>query len=110
MEHQGDHIVEGPIESPTHEVGNANANIRAGSLESAAPGPGRSQSILPEPTQQLLQELADLPARLLPPETVRHLKIAGRETLLAVYSLWQNYNRSVTSDSGEKVRKHIEVE
>ena len=108
MEHQGDHIVEGPVESPNHEVGDV--NIQAGSLERATHGPARSQSILPEPTEQLLKELADLPARLLPPETVRHLKIAGRETLLAVYSLWKNYNRSVSSDSGEKVRKHIEVE
>ena len=108
MEHQGDHIGEGPLESPTHEVGDV--SVQAGSQKRAASDSGRTQSILPEPTQQLLQELADLPARLLPPETVRHLKIAGRETLLAVYSLWQNYNRSVRSDSGEKVRKHIEVE
>ena len=68
------------------------------------------QSILPETTQQVLQELIELPGRMLPPETVQHLKNAGRETLLAFYSLWQNVNRAAQGESGEKVRKHIEVE
>jgi predicted glycosyl hydrolase (DUF1957 family) len=109
MEHQGDQTRVGqPVENPTHNVGSA--RISAGSPGSASAKSAPSQSILPEATQQLLQELADLPGRILPPETVHHLKNAGRETLLAVYSLWQNVNRADKGASGEKVRKHIEVE
>ena len=55
-----------------------------------------------------------LPAQVLgsvlPDETVRHLKAAGRESLMAVYSLWRNVDKAVKSQSEEKVRKHIEVE
>jgi hypothetical protein len=70
----------------------------------------RRPSILPEATEQMLQELVDLPGRVLPAETVQHLKNAGRETVLAIYSLWQSANRAARAESGEKVRKHIEVE
>jgi hypothetical protein len=76
----------------------------------SASGPSYEQSILPEATQQVLQELIELPGRMLPPETVEHLRNAGRETFLAFYSLWQSINRAAKGESGEKVRKHIEVE
>jgi hypothetical protein len=81
--------------------------------QNAAPGPSNEQDIFPDSAQQImkeLQELIELPGRMLPPETVQHLKNAGKETLLAVYSLWQNINRTARGESGEKVRKHIEVE
>jgi hypothetical protein len=100
-----DHIVEGQTaQNPTNETGKTLAP--AGSL----PGIPQVQSILPEATQQVLQELIDLPGQILPAETVYHLKNAGRESLLALYSLWQNINRASKGASGEKVRKHIEVE
>ena len=95
---------------PDTRTGTDDTRLLAGSQQAATSRPATSQSILPEGTQQLLQELADLPGQLLPAETVTHLKAAGRETLLAIYSLWQNVNRTTQGASGEKVRKHIEVE
>lgn len=47
---------------------------------------------------------------VLPDESKQHLKAAGRETMLAVYSLWRNVERSVKGPPPEKVRNHIEVE
>ena len=49
-------------------------------------------------------------ANVLPDETVQHLKAAGREGLLAAYSLWRKVDKTVKDQSGEKVRKRIEVE
>jgi hypothetical protein len=49
-------------------------------------------------------------ANVLPDETVQHLKAAGREGMLAAYSLWRNVDKAVNNQSGEKVRKRIEVE
>ena len=59
-----------------------------------------------------LQDLLELPGQILPPETVHHLKNAGREAMLAVFSLWRSIDKATKSksQSGEKVRKHIEVE
>ena len=109
MEQEHSNAGEGqPTPNPTLGVGDA--RVPAGSPENATPVSPTGQRMLPEATQQMLQELIDLPGQILPPETVRHLKNAGRETLLAVYSLWQNMNRASTGASGEKVRKHIEVE
>jgi len=117
MEHLQERTgIEHPAQNPIIEAGTT--RTEAGSHDSAASSTGvntganmpRGQGILPEGTLQLLQELADLPAQLLPPETVLHLKNAGRETLLAVYSLWRNVNRATQGTSSEKIRKHIEVE
>lgn len=108
-EHLPDQIGQGqPAQSPTDETGKTLAP--AGSPVSMLPGISQVQSILPEATQQMLQELIDLPGQILPAETIYHLKSAGRESLLALYSLWQNINRAGKGASGEKVRKHIEVE
>jgi hypothetical protein len=57
-----------------------------------------------------LEELKDLPQRLLPEETVTHLKNAGREALMAVYTLWRSIDATRQGQSGNKVRKHIDVE
>ena len=61
-----------------------------------------------------LKAMLGLPAQVLgavlPDETVRHFKAAGRETMLAVYSLWRNIERASKAPPQEKVRKHIEVE
>ena len=65
---------------------------------------------LPEPTVLTWQDLIDLPSQLLPPKTVYHLRNAGREALLAAYSLWRNARKAAAGSSEEKVRKHIEVE
>jgi hypothetical protein len=53
---------------------------------------------------------AQVLANVLPDETVQHLKAAGREGMLAAYSLWRNVDKTVKNQSGEKVRKRIEVE
>jgi hypothetical protein len=53
---------------------------------------------------------AQVLANVLPDETVQHLKAAGREGMLAAYSLWRNVDKNVKNQSGEKVRKRIEVE
>jgi hypothetical protein len=61
-----------------------------------------------------LKAMLGLPAQvlgaILPDETIRHAKAAGRETMLAVYSLWRNVERASKGPPEEKVRKHIEVE
>jgi hypothetical protein len=111
-EHLTDQSGEGqPGQDPTNSaVGTGKELAAPDSSAREIPGSPQVQSILPPGTQQLLRELAYLPGQLLPPETVYHLKNAGRESVLAVYSLWQNINRATNSTSGEKVRKHIEVE
>ncbi|MEO8289192.1 MAG: hypothetical protein ABI670_22515 [Chloroflexota bacterium] len=96
-----------PPESLDSEVVTERAESGSPASDTISP-PG--QMLLPEATQQMLQELLELPGQLLPPETVHHLKNAGRETLLAFYSLWQNVNRATKGAPEEKVRKHIEVE
>lgn len=57
-----------------------------------------------------LEELRDLPLRLLPEETVVHLKNAGREALLALYHLWRGIDSARSGQPAAKVRKHIDVE
>jgi hypothetical protein len=94
-------------QNPT--IGIGEARIPAGSSVSAT-GTSSVQSVFPEAAQQVIQELIDLPGQILPAETVSHLKNAGRETLLALYSLWQNINRATSGAPEEKVRKRIEVE
>ena len=63
--------------------------------------------------ESTLRAMLGLPAQVLanvlPDETVQHLKAAGREGMLAAYSLWRNIDKSVKNQSGEKVRKRIEV-
>lgn len=65
---------------------------------------------LPEPTTLAWQDLIDLPGQILPPQTVYHLRNAGREAMLAVYSLWRNVRKATEGTPEQKVRKHIEVE
>ncbi len=98
-----------PMQSPNSAEVTA-ADATAGSRSEAPAGSTYGQITLPEATQQMLQELLDLPGQILPAETVHHLKNAGRETLLAFYSLWQNINRASQGATEEKVRKRIEVE
>lgn len=47
---------------------------------------------------------------VLPEESKSHFKAAGREAMLAVYSLWRNIERSAKGPPQEKARSHIEVE
>jgi hypothetical protein len=61
-----------------------------------------------------LKAMLGLPAQVLgavlPEESKSHFKAAGRETMLAVYSLWRNIERSAKGPPQEKARSHIEVE
>jgi hypothetical protein len=65
---------------------------------------------LPEPAILTWQDLFDLPGQILPPQTVYHLRNAGREAMLAAYSLWRNVRKATADSSENKVRKHIELE
>jgi hypothetical protein len=65
---------------------------------------------LPKPTVLTWQDLLDLPGQILPDETVYHLRNAGREALLAAYSLWRNIRKAAAGPPEDKVRKHIDVE
>ena len=69
--------------------------------------PSNPSAPLPLPS---LQELRDLPRAILPEETYTHLKNAGREALLAFYHLWRSIDSARLGKSGEKVRKHIDIE
>jgi hypothetical protein len=57
-----------------------------------------------------LKEILDLPQRILPAETYGHLQNAGREALLAIYSIWRNIDTARNGQASNKVRKHIDVE
>jgi hypothetical protein len=61
-----------------------------------------------------LKAMLSLPAQVLdavlPEESKSHFKAAGRETILAVYSLWRNIERSAKGPPEEKARSRIEVE
>ena len=81
----------------------------AGSTPTHTVGSGRAFS-LPEPTVLTWQDLLDLPGQVLPPQTVYHLRNAGREAMLAAYSLWRNIRKAAAGPSNDRVRKHIEVE
>jgi hypothetical protein len=65
---------------------------------------------LPEPSTLTWQDLIDLPGQILPPQTVYHLRNAGKEAMLAAYSLWRNVRKATADQSQGKVRKHIDVE
>ena len=65
---------------------------------------------LPEPTSLTWQDLLDLPGQVLPPQTVYHLRNAGREAMLAAYTLWRNVRKATERTPEDKLRKHIEVE
>jgi|SRR5690349_6025301 hypothetical protein len=80
----------------TGSTGNADSIDWAGEVETTL------RAMLGLPAQVL--------ANVLPDETVQHLKAAGREGMLAAYSLWRNMDKTVKNQSGEKVRKRIEVE
>lgn len=75
-----------------------------------AGGATASDASAGQPVFPTLQELRDLPRRLLPDETYAHLKNAGREAALAIYSLWRSIDAARLGQSGNKVRKHIDVE
>lgn len=61
-----------------------------------------------------LKAMLGLPAQVLgavlPDESISHFKAAGRETMLAVYSLWRNVDKAARGQPQEKARTHIEVE
>jgi hypothetical protein len=79
--------------------------------EEVRQGTGRSDGASPDqPPFYTFQDIKDLPQRLLPEETVTHLKNAGREALMAVYTLWRSIDTTRQGQSGKKVRKHIDVE
>lgn len=79
--------------------------------EEARQDTGRPDGASPDrPPFPTLEDLKDLPQRLLPEETVTHLKNAGREALMALYSLWRSIDSARQGQSGNKVRKHIDVE
>jgi len=80
----------------TGSTGNADSIDWAGEVETTL------RAMLGLPAQVL--------ANVLPDETVQHLKAAGREGMLAAYSLWRNMDKTVKNQSGEKVRKRMEVE
>ena len=73
-------------------------------------GAGPSAASTGQPSLPTLQELRDLPRRLLPEETYTHLQNAGREAALAVFSLWRSIDSARLGKQSEKVRKHIDVE
>lgn len=80
-------------------------------LQPASPASTQSQAATPT----TVQDLADLPRLILPEETYRHLRNAGREAVLALVSLMESLNSSLhRSSSGRsragKVRKQIDVE
>jgi hypothetical protein len=68
------------------------------------------------PAGLTLQDLANLPGQILPEETYRHLRNAGREALLALVSLMESLNNSLHNSEqgrgspGGKVRRQIDVE
>ncbi len=68
------------------------------------------QQTWPQPTVLTLQDLIDLPMQILPAETYMHLQNATRETALTFYSLWRNLSKTLGEDSGQKVRKRIDIE
>lgn len=76
----------------------------------APPHTDQARPASPEPATLTLQDLLDLPRQLLPEETYRHLQNATRETLLAGYTLWQHLSKSMSANSGKRVRKRIDVE
>ncbi len=76
----------------------------------ARPDGGPARPASPEPAPLTMQDLLDLPRQVLPPETYRHLQNATREALLACYSLWRHLNKAASGNSGQKVRKRIDVE
>ena len=90
---------------------NASANASAGAK---GPSSGANNIDWAGELETTLKAMLGLPAQVLgavlPDETVRHFKAAGRETMLAVYSLWRNVDRATKGPPQEKARKHIEVE
>ena len=81
-----------------------------------AKGPSGSMNYidLAGEVETTLKAMLGLPAQVLgavlPDESIKHFKAAGRETMLAVYSLWRNVDRAAKGPPQEKARKHIEVE
>lgn len=71
---------------------------------------GQEATAADQPIFPGLQELRDLPQRILPEETYAHLQNAGREALLALFSIWQGIEKARNGDTGARVRKRIDVE
>ena len=90
-------------------VGDTRDGAPAGATPTPTAASGRPLG-LPEPTVLTWQELLTLPGQVLPPETVYHLRNAGREAMLAAYSLWRDVRKAAAGPTEPKVRKHIEVE
>ena len=76
----------------------------------ARPERGPASPAPSEPATLTMQDLLDLPRQCLPPETYRHLQNATRETLLTFYSLWRHLNKSMSGNSGQRVRKRINID
>jgi hypothetical protein len=69
-----------------------------------------SQPRLPESVTLDLQDLLDLPRQILPPQAYTHFQNALRETALTAYSLWQHWSKALQGESGQKIRKRIDIE
>ncbi|MFL5735091.1 MAG: hypothetical protein ACJ78Q_18195 [Chloroflexia bacterium] len=85
-------------------------NEPRGALDSPS-GDGRQvQPWLPQSTVLTLQDLLDLPGQIIPAETYRHLRNAGREAILAIVSLVGGINNARRGPEDGKIRRHIDVE
>lgn len=92
---------------------NESLSGQAGESGPAVSGTGagsRQASPRPTPTVLTLQDLIALPRQILPEETYLHLQNAGREGLLAIYSLWQSIDKARKGSGGGKVHRHIDVD
>ena len=97
-----DETTQNTSEDPSATTGSTGSTGTADSIDWAGEVETTLRAMLGLPAQVL--------ANVLPDETVQHLKAAGREGMLAAYSLWRNVDKTVKNQSGEKVRKRIEVE
>jgi hypothetical protein len=104
-----------PNGSPTsHDASMAALQPQPQSPSNTTLQPTPTRATTPQPTVLTLRDLADLPGQILPEETYRHLKNAGKEAVLALVSLMESINsslhRSSTTSKGGKVRRQIDVE
>ncbi|MDQ6693737.1 MAG: hypothetical protein M3014_04850 [Chloroflexota bacterium] len=70
----------------------------------------QGKSPWPEPTVLTWNDLMELPRQIVPAETYAHLRNAGKEVLLAAFSLWRAVESSSLSTGTEKARRRIDVE
>jgi hypothetical protein len=102
----GKAMTEGPASFDERDGADRGAQQSEHAGASGADGPGAGRSDVGE----ALQDLLDLPRQLLPPDTYKHLQSACRETALTAYSLWRHWNKLLGSNSGQRPRRHIDVE